>query len=37
LASEEAHRALDRGYAVIEEPFTPEQLCHRLTGLFGSP
>jgi DNA-binding response OmpR family regulator len=37
LLPEEAHRACDRGYAVIEEPFTPEQLCHRLTGLLGSP
>jgi DNA-binding response OmpR family regulator len=37
LGSEEAHRACDRGYAVIEEPFTAEQLCHRLTVLLGSP
>jgi CheY-like chemotaxis protein len=37
LGPEEAHRAYERGYAVIEEPFTPEQLCHRLTGLLGSP
>lgn len=34
---EEAHRAYERGYAVIEEPFTPEQLCRRLTGLLASP
>jgi CheY-like chemotaxis protein len=33
---EEAHRAYGRGYAVIEEPFTPEELCRRLTGLLGS-
>lgn len=34
---EEAHRAYERGYAGIEEPFTPEQLCRRLTGLLASP
>jgi DNA-binding response OmpR family regulator len=34
---EEAHRAYEHGYAVIEEPFTPEELCRRLTGLLGSP
>jgi DNA-binding response OmpR family regulator len=34
--SEEAHRAYERGYAGIEEPFTPEQLCRRLTGLLAS-
>jgi CheY-like chemotaxis protein len=34
---EEAHRACERGYAVIEEPFTPEELCRRLTGLLGPP
>jgi DNA-binding response OmpR family regulator len=33
---EEAHRAYARGYAVIEEPFTPEELCRRLTGLLAS-
>jgi hypothetical protein len=33
---EEAHRAYERGYAVIEEPFTPQELCRRLTGLLGS-
>jgi hypothetical protein len=37
LGSDEAHCARDRGYAVIEQPFTPEQLCERLTGLLGSP
>jgi DNA-binding response OmpR family regulator len=34
---EEAHRAHERGYAVIEEPFTPEQLCRELRGLLASP
>ena len=34
---EEAHRAYGRGYAVIEEPFTPEELCRRLTGLLALP
>lgn len=34
---EEAHRAHERGYAGIEEPFTPEQLCRRLTGLLAFP
>jgi DNA-binding response OmpR family regulator len=34
---EEAHRAYARGYAVIEEPFTPEELCRRLSGLLASP
>jgi two-component system cell cycle sensor histidine kinase/response regulator CckA len=34
---EEAHRAYARGYAVIEEPFTPEELCRRLTGLLALP
>jgi DNA-binding response OmpR family regulator len=34
--SEEAHRAYERGYAGIEEPFTAEQLCRRLTGLLAS-
>ena len=34
---EEAHRAYERGYAVIEEPFTPEELCRRLTGLLALP
>jgi hypothetical protein len=33
---EEAFRAYDRGYAVIEEPFTPEELCRRLMGFLGS-
>ena len=33
---EAACRAYDRGYAVIEEPFTPEELCRRLMGLLGS-
>jgi DNA-binding response OmpR family regulator len=33
---EEAHRAYERGYAVIEEPFTPQALCRRLTGLLAS-
>jgi DNA-binding response OmpR family regulator len=35
--AEEAHRAYERGYAGIEEPFTPEELCQRLTGLLASP
>jgi len=34
---EEAHRAYGRDYAVIEEPFTPEELCRRLTGLVALP
>ncbi len=34
---EEARRAYERGDAVIEEPFTPQELCRRLTGLLGSP
>jgi two-component SAPR family response regulator len=34
--SEEAHRAYEHGYAGIEVPFTPEQLCRRLTGLLAS-
>jgi DNA-binding response OmpR family regulator len=33
---EEARRAYACGYAVIQEPFTPEELCRRLTGLLGS-
>jgi DNA-binding response OmpR family regulator len=33
---EEARRAYERGYAVIEEPFTSQELCHRLTGLLAS-
>lgn len=36
-APEEAHRAHERGYTVIEEPFTPEQLCRELRGLLASP
>jgi two-component system OmpR family response regulator len=35
--SDEAHRAFERGYAVIEEPFTPEELCRRLADLLASP
>jgi len=34
---EEAQRAYEHGYAGIEEPFTPEQLCRRLAGLLASP
>ena len=34
---EEAQRAYEHGYAGIEEPFTPEQLCRRLTGLLAAP
>jgi two-component system, cell cycle response regulator CpdR len=34
---DEARRAYGRGYAVIEEPFTPEELCGRLLGLLTSP
>jgi len=37
LGPEEVHRAYERGYAVIEEPFTPHLLCHRLTDLLGLP
>ncbi len=33
---EDARRAYERGYAVIPEPFTPEELCRRLTDLLGS-
>jgi hypothetical protein len=32
-----AFRFAEHGYAGIEEPFTPEQLCRRLTGLLASP
>jgi DNA-binding response OmpR family regulator len=35
MGPEEAHRARELGYAVIEEPFSPEQLCRRLTELLG--
>jgi DNA-binding response OmpR family regulator len=34
---DEAHGARERGYPVIEEPFTPEELCRRLKGLLASP
>jgi DNA-binding response OmpR family regulator len=34
---DEARSAHERGYPVIEEPFTPEELCRRLTGLLASP
>ena len=38
LASPEvAPRALEQGYALIEEPFTPEELCRRLIGVLASP
>ncbi len=33
---EEARIVLERGYPVIEEPFTPEDLCRRLTGVLAS-
>ena len=33
---EDARIALERGFAVIEEPFTPEDLCRRLTGVLDS-
>jgi DNA-binding response OmpR family regulator len=33
---DEAHAARERGYPLIEEPFTPEELCRRLTGLLVS-
>jgi DNA-binding response OmpR family regulator len=33
---DEAHAARERGYPVIEEPFTPEDLCRRLAGLLAS-
>jgi DNA-binding response OmpR family regulator len=32
---EESHRALEGGYTLIEEPFTPEQLCRRLLSVLG--
>ena len=34
---EVAHRALEHGYALIEEPFTPEQLCRRIRVLASPP
>lgn len=34
---EVAHRAYEPGFAVIEEPFTPERLCRELKGLLASP
>ena len=33
---EEARIVLERGFPVIEEPFTPEDVCRRLTGLLAS-
>jgi len=33
---EDARIVLERGVAVIEEPFTPEDLCRRLTGVLAS-
>jgi DNA-binding response OmpR family regulator len=33
---DEARGAHERGYPVIEEPFTPEELCRRLMGLLAS-
>ena len=33
---DEARGAHGRGYPVIEEPFTPEELCRRLTSLLAS-
>jgi CheY-like chemotaxis protein len=33
---DQAHRAGERGYAMIEEPFTPEQLCRELRDLLAS-
>jgi CheY-like chemotaxis protein len=35
--SDEAHLAYERGYAVIEEPFTPEELCRQVAELLASP
>jgi len=35
--SDEAHGIRGRGYPVIEEPFTPEELCRRLADLLASP
>ena len=32
-----ADDARERGYHVIEEPFTPDELCRRVTGLLASP
>jgi DNA-binding response OmpR family regulator len=32
---EEARIVLERGFPVIEEPFTPEDLCGRLTGVLA--
>jgi len=37
VGPEVAHRVYEHGYAVIEEPFTPEELCRRLTGLLTFP
>lgn len=33
---EEIHSALEHGYTLIEEPFTPEQLCRRLMSVHAS-
>ena len=33
---EDAWIVLARGFAMIEEPFTPEDLCRRLTGVLAS-
>ena len=33
---EDARIILERGFPVIEEPFTPEDLCRRLTGVLAS-
>jgi DNA-binding response OmpR family regulator len=34
---DEARDARERGYPVIEEPFTSEELCRRLASLLASP
>jgi DNA-binding response OmpR family regulator len=33
---QDARIVLERGFPVIEEPFTPEDLCRRLTGVLAS-
>jgi len=35
-SAEEARIVLERGFPVIEEPFTPADLCRRLTGVLAS-
>jgi DNA-binding response OmpR family regulator len=33
---QDARIVLERGFPVIEEPFTPEDLCRRLTGVLAA-